>query len=462
MLYEMLTGEQPYKGDQPMQIAYQHANDTVPMPSAVNPRVPPELDELVLWATARDPEQRPRDARAMLEHLYDLQRGDATAGTSKTMVLPRAMAPVPPAAGQGTTAATGVIGSTGETMVLQKARHRTGPITPTGSSNAQALGRKAAARRKRGFVWLVVVIVLALVVGGAATWFSTGPGAQASVPTVSNTSVADATARLKADGFTVSATQAKTYDAVVAAGQVTGTKPRGGATVHKGSAVQLVVSQGPRILPLPKVVGQQEDAAKKALSKFSVGESSYRFDSHAKGVVLSVAGKNTAGSTVDLGTATTYPERRPITLTVSLGPIPDVTGQSLSAAQATLTGVGLKGVESSSEYSDSVANGNVIRQGASGDGAVVSGSTIDLVVSKGPTPITVPDVTGKTVANAEKTLQNLGLKVTYKDCTTFACKAVAAVGWKNLLTVSTQDPAGQASAFKGDTITLKYNPLSIG
>ncbi|WP_434011057.1 PASTA domain-containing protein [Frondihabitans sucicola] len=210
------------------------------------------------------------------------------------------------------------------------------------------------------------------------------------------------------------------------------------------------------------MVGQQEDAAKKALSKFSVGESSYRFDSHAKGVVLSVAGKNTAGSTVDLGTATTYPERRPITLTVSLGPIPDVTGQSLSAAQATLTGVGLKGVESSSEYSDSVANGNVIRQGASGDGAVVSGSTIDLVVSKGPTPITVPDVTGKTVANAEKTLQNLGLKVTYKDCTTFACKAVAAVGWKNLLTVSTQDPAGQASAFKGDTITLKYNPLSIG
>ena len=41
MLYEMLTGEQPYKGEQPMQIAYQHANDTVPVPSPMNPRVPP-------------------------------------------------------------------------------------------------------------------------------------------------------------------------------------------------------------------------------------------------------------------------------------------------------------------------------------------------------------------------------------------------------------------------------------
>lgn len=59
MLYEMLTGEQPYKGEQPMQIAYQHANDSVPAPSAAVSGVPPELDELVAWSTARDPEDRP-------------------------------------------------------------------------------------------------------------------------------------------------------------------------------------------------------------------------------------------------------------------------------------------------------------------------------------------------------------------------------------------------------------------
>src|SRR3954465_117211 len=61
MTYEMLTGEQPFKGEQPMQIAYQHANDSVPSPGLRNPGVPVELDELVLWATTRDPEQRPRD-----------------------------------------------------------------------------------------------------------------------------------------------------------------------------------------------------------------------------------------------------------------------------------------------------------------------------------------------------------------------------------------------------------------
>jgi len=71
MMFEMLTGEQPFKGEQPMQIAYQHANDTVPAPSGKNSKVPAELDELVMWATARDPEQRPRDARAMLDQLHE-------------------------------------------------------------------------------------------------------------------------------------------------------------------------------------------------------------------------------------------------------------------------------------------------------------------------------------------------------------------------------------------------------
>ncbi|WP_141693352.1 protein kinase, partial [Curtobacterium sp. UCD-KPL2560] len=85
MLYEMLTGEQPYKGDQPMQIAYQHANDTVPAPSASTPGIPPELDDLVAWSTARDPEDRPRDAREMLDHMSGVQQ--RATGQYRTAVL---------------------------------------------------------------------------------------------------------------------------------------------------------------------------------------------------------------------------------------------------------------------------------------------------------------------------------------------------------------------------------------
>ena len=72
MLYEMLVGEQPYKGEQPMQIAYQHATDSVPRPSARNPAIPEQLDELVMWATERNPDDRPTDARVMLDRLREM------------------------------------------------------------------------------------------------------------------------------------------------------------------------------------------------------------------------------------------------------------------------------------------------------------------------------------------------------------------------------------------------------
>ncbi|MFX5594992.1 hypothetical protein ABTD92_20275, partial [Acinetobacter baumannii] len=57
-----------------MQIAYQHATDSVPRPSAKNSGVPEQLDELVLWATEREPAERPLDAGAMLARLREIEK----------------------------------------------------------------------------------------------------------------------------------------------------------------------------------------------------------------------------------------------------------------------------------------------------------------------------------------------------------------------------------------------------
>jgi serine/threonine protein kinase len=69
MLYEMLTGQPPFSGDVPIQVAYQSVNSTVPRPSALALGIPDDLDELVLWATANDPDARPHDATALLQEL---------------------------------------------------------------------------------------------------------------------------------------------------------------------------------------------------------------------------------------------------------------------------------------------------------------------------------------------------------------------------------------------------------
>ncbi|GMA27296.1 hypothetical protein GCM10025874_05490 [Arenivirga flava] len=139
MMFEMLAGEQPFKGEQPMQIAYQHANDSVPPPSDVVDDVPAELDELVLWATAREPESRPRDARSLLEQVTDARR----------IVVPEATQPHPVVTAAGTAAyqPTRVLApvagtdeiSQGLTQVLSPPRRAAVGTTP-------ARGRSATAR----------------------------------------------------------------------------------------------------------------------------------------------------------------------------------------------------------------------------------------------------------------------------------------------------------------------------
>ena len=65
VLYEMLTGAVPFTGDSPVSVALRHVRDEVPAPSTIDPTIPPELDELVARATAKQPEDRFADGNAL-------------------------------------------------------------------------------------------------------------------------------------------------------------------------------------------------------------------------------------------------------------------------------------------------------------------------------------------------------------------------------------------------------------
>ncbi len=73
MLYELLTGQQPFTGDTPIQVAIQHAQADVPAPSALLPGLATDIDELVRWCTSRDPEERPVDGAALLGELRHIR-----------------------------------------------------------------------------------------------------------------------------------------------------------------------------------------------------------------------------------------------------------------------------------------------------------------------------------------------------------------------------------------------------
>lgn len=411
MMYEMLTGEQPFVGEAPMQIAYQHANDSVPAPSLKVPGLPRELDELVLWATARDPEGRPRDASAMLEQLQLIAAempGHAEPGaTAATTVLPSALAPTMVLAG-GIDELAG--DADAETQIIGSARHRTGPVEAT-SADSTALLRSTAAKRKRRGYWLFALIVLlAGLAAGTGWYFGSGPGSRATVPDVSNQSADAATTALDAAGFAVADATTSCSHPTIAPELVASTDPAIGSSIARGSTVTLCLSTGPEILDVPAVIGTQEADARTQLARFAVAEAAdVQFTTEQpQGAVIALldADGNPVGPTA--------PEGAAMTLVVSAGPIPDVAGLSVDEATAALDAVNLAAVPTDPIFDSNVPDGAVISAAPQEEGPVRPGSGIVLTISKGPDLVTIPDVVGMGMQEAIDTLKAAEFEVSYQ------------------------------------------------
>ncbi|HEU4356476.1 MAG TPA: PASTA domain-containing protein, partial [Actinomycetota bacterium] len=97
-----------------------------------------------------------------------------------------------------------------------------------------------------------------------------------------------------------------------------------------------------------------------------------------------------------------------VVLVPSLGPppvkVPDVVGMTLGKAKRALERVGLELGEPTERYDEKIAEGNVIEQRPPAKDKIPEGSTVEVVVSKGPTPQPVPKVVGETQGSAESIL----------------------------------------------------------
>ncbi len=460
MMYEMLVGAQPYVGDQPMAIAFQHANDQMPTPSSAHPGVPEQLDDLVLWATAKSPDERPSDAREMLERLrvaeYEIAgRRRSQSATGRTVVLPDTFdadldqAQTQVLEARRRTGSTTVVGAvTPATTVYGNSipAHSFGPDGgDTPPRPGDVLARKAGSRRRRGAWIFAVILVVAAGLGVSAWYFAAGPGASVTVPAdLAGKPAAEAEAAL--DALSLPHTQLPQTDPVVPAGTVISTDPAGGASVSAGSSVTLVVSAGPAMLPVPDLAGTSETDATAAIQAagFTVGDPiSRQFNSDVEaGVVLAALGED--GNAIPA----TYPEQRPITLVVSLGAVPDVVGLSPDDAKATLGEAGLVGVDGSQDFNDEIPEGEVYQAVASTD-PVRPGDSITLNISRGPEPVTVPTtLNGMSWTEAKPLLTDLGFDLQYN---------AVADAFPDTFKVSATDPAGGASVPKGSKLVVSFS-----
>ena len=446
MTYEMLTGEQPYVGEAPMQIAYQHANDTVPMPSTRVATIPPELDELVSWATARDPENRPRDARVMLDQLQDVDKTVRASSADETALQPTMIL----ATGLPSAAADAETQILGARPLATATKPRT-PTPPAKPDNAARLTDKARKRKRKGYWLFALVMLLAALAGGTGWYFGSGPGSLIAVPQLVSASPEDAAGQLTELGL--DAKLGTQYSGTIAAGLVASTDPGASARVAKGSTVTLRVSQGPQPITLPVLAGLSTEAATTAITdlKASVGATDSVFDGDvAAGTVISASRESDAG---DVSQGGGYFEGMKVNLVVSLGGIPDVAGKSVDDATAILKEKGLVTTPGEQTYSDTVPEGNVIKASAAGDGPVRVGDTFSLTTSRGPEPVVVPNVIDMPWNEGKKALTDLGFKLSYNP-------GADSPVYSSLIRVASTDPAAGTSAPKGSTIALKpTNPF---
>ena len=395
VLYEMLTGQVPFTGDTPLEIAMKHLSEVPRPPSELRPEVPHDLDSVVLRALAKDPAERYQSAEEMDADLARVAEGlpvNPETETMATAVL----------AGSGVLAAapTSVISRTPVTPPVRGAPP--GRTPPSGY-----YGYEGPPRRRRP-VWPWVLSVLLLLAAAGAAWFAytkiqdqLNANKPVAVPFVKGLTEPLAVNKIRGAGL--NPLVGRDFSDTVPKGTVIDQSPQPGDHVQKHTNVQLTVSKGKETVKVPSVIGQSRDAAVSTL--VNAGLDPHSFAVHSSKPVDSVVAQDpTAGKVVEKGSS--------VRINYSSGPaavtVPSVTGLTFDQASTTLRNQGFQ--VSRIDVDSDQAKGTVVAQSPSG--SATPGSTIQLSVSKGPKQSTVPDVTSQDEGSARSMLESAGFKVT--------------------------------------------------
>ena len=420
LAFELLTSRQPFSGDDASAVAAQHARESVPSPSELLPGLSRQVDELVLWCTEPNPDDRPDDAQELLEYVRAIAKelvDEPAVPKERTSVETQTSSNATKLLSGQDTNATEVIGAasavgnlSGATKVIGGGQETLDPNATTviggqtgligdapGTDEELPFSRWTQARFWRWLLTTLMVIVLAT---GAGWWFGAGPGALRALPELTNRTVANAQNALS--GLELDVVVTNEYSPDVAQGLVIRTEPGAGSLVFSGTQLKLVVSLGPELRAAPNLSGLNVAEATVEITKtgFTFGGAEAWFNSAPAGTVFDYTG--VGGEKIAVGS--------PINLKVSLGPIPSVAGITQDAATALLGSVGLTVSAVTTEYSDTVPNGQVISLVPASEPLGENG-TVELIVSKGSNLVIMPKVVGETIAAAQSALKSLGLVV---------------------------------------------------
>lgn len=425
LLFEMVTGQKAFPGDDALRVAYEHVHGGVPHARELVDTVPGPVEELILRAAATEPADRPADAGALLAELRDLEQrlSDAELDALPATTSNDLTAPVHPGEVDGDRTQVVAGAGHGQTrrIPVAQAQERAGRPGSEGSyartSGNRAPARTAAPgaaprRRGGGMAWFFGLLLLLVAAGaGYGYWYFTdGPAVHTEMPVV--VGLTEEAARAALDGRELDPVVTPAYSEEIHAGIVMAADVEPGTRVRHGTDVELTVSQGPERYAVPRLEELTLEDAQGVLedSRLTLGEQTQEHhETIAAGRVISSSPAN----------GELLPPGAPVDVVVSQGrapvEVPEVTGRSVEDATRELESAGLRvEVDPERVFHDSIPEGSVVTQNPR-PSTVDRDSTVRIVVSKGPELVTVPGVVGQQFRVAERELRELGLEVVRED-----------------------------------------------
>ncbi|MFX1757657.1 Stk1 family PASTA domain-containing Ser/Thr kinase [Rhodococcus sp. As11] len=376
LVYEMLTGRTPFTGDTSLSVAYQRVEKDVPDPSSAIDGVPPELDAFVRRATEREPAERYADAQVMADALGEI---------CETLDLPRYRVPAP-----------------------RRSAVRTPPApvdpeaVPARTSDGSATGRPAPAPATTALPATAAANAHAPTTVQTAVPGTAGPNAPTTRPHPTRVATR---AHPRPDTEAVAPRPDYAADR---------RRQRRSAAAWIAAIIVLALFMGiagwwlgaGRLTDVPTVQGLDRAAAVSAIETAGLaGEIRGEYSDDVP--VDTVLGTDpTAGSRV--------PDGDTIALLVSLGrpTVPSIPGAGeRSVVEDELRRRTFEPVEGGTAFSTTVPEGGVAALDPAPGTVLPVGSEVKLVMSKGSPPVTLPDLSGRTVDEARRILDDAGLTV---------------------------------------------------
>ncbi len=361
VLYEMLTGQVPFKADSPISVALKHINEEPQMPSERNRKLPKRVDALIMKALAKESNQRFQDASEMLRALRGMAKSFET-NTQKKEKL---------------------IADNDQTQVMAPVREKRSR-SKKGSERKEPKEVQERSFLERIVKPLLILIVTFILLGVGGLW---ALDKYTRVPTVIvpdfvglSREEADFTAKRK--GLRVKFSEFQVSSPEIPADHVVSQEVDDGKEVKKNRVINLTLSKGATMTRVPNLIGKDDREVPIALHEADLvlGKVEYQYTSKIpKGEIMTQSPvANTelkSGSFVDL-VYSKGPEPM-------MGNIPNLIGLTQDEAERRILEENFVVGEIIAEESNRFKEGKVTEQGVAPGTRISEGTPINLKVSTG-------------------------------------------------------------------------------